>query len=786
MKLMSTEMSGGGSAGDVVEDAASARKRASVQQPQAAAPASSDASRSRSLQMTPAAQAAITRMEEDILRVVALAARTPRLHGKTKEPRASWQGLPRAVQLDDLALASTAKARPQPPRGEAPQTRPSSAPPSQEREGRGTGKLDDANPTKFREPEPAKAKSPPFAPVIEIEKNERAELPVQKGGGGKPPPPSGGSGGGGGGSDGRPKMQERVSQPNFRQALALTVAKVKTNMLVVFVFTIAMNVLVLAVPIYLFQIADRVLTSRSVDTLVMLTLITAGAIVGQVLLDVFRRRILMRTASEIETRLSSPILSAAARSALGGSGRDYQVLGDLQHIRNFVTGGTLLAMLDAPLAPIFILAVFLVHPHLGFIVCTSIVLLMAVAFINRQITAKPFAEANAHLTMANLNLESLSRNSQIINALGMIPEAVRMWGRANANSLRHQVTAQDRNVFFTGVSKGVRLFAQIAMLGWGAHLALDGRLTGGMVIASSIIASRALAPVEGTIEGWRTYIQSRAAYDRIAALLRTSPLNVERLRLPQPTGRLDVERVLFVPPPNKRVILNGVTFSLEPGETLAIIGDSGAGKSTLGKMLVGSIVPTAGSVRLDLMELKNWDPRQLGENIGYLPQDIQLFPASIKANIARMREDVTDEMIFEAASLAGVHKLIASLPQGYETMIAGDGAPLSGGQKQRIGLARAFFGNPRLVILDEPNSNLDTAGEQALAQAIEKAKTVGTTVIAITQRTALLRCVDKIMVMKDGTVQAIGERQAMLQALAGPKKPGPGGAPGGEVRGDQA
>jgi ATP-binding cassette subfamily C protein len=568
-------------------------------------------------------------------------------------------------------------------------------------------------------------------------------------------------------------LHQKQRSVNFRLALTEAQSVVRRNVAVVFAFTLATNVLVLAVPIYLFQISDRVLTSRSLDTLLMLTGIVAAAVIAQSVLDVFRRMVLMRTAAEIETRLGSPILSAASRSALGGSGKDYQVLGDLQHIRSFITGPTLVAMLDAPLAPIFMLAVWMVHPHLGAIVVSAVAVLLVVAWLNKRATAQPFAEASGYTARSNMTLDALSRNSQIINALGMIPEVVRMWGRDNAASLGSQVKAQDLNVMYTGISKAARLLTQVTMLGWGAYLSLQHELTGGMVIASSIIASRALSPVEGTIEGWRQYVQSKTAYARIVQLLLGSPLNVERLRLPRPQGRLDVERVLYVPSPSKKVILNGISFSLEPGEALGIIGSSGAGKSTIGRMLVGSIVPTAGSVRLDLMDLKNWDPRQLGESIGYLPQDVQLFPATIKANIARMREDATDEEIFEAASLADVHELVASFPQGYETPISADGSPLSGGQKQRIGLARAFFGNPRLVVLDEPNSNLDTAGEMALAAAMTRAKKLGTTIVAITQRQSLLQCVDKIMVVEKGAVAAVGERDKMLAALAGRRRQEP-------------
>jgi ATP-binding cassette subfamily C protein len=253
----------------------------------------------------------------------------------------------------------------------------------------------------------------------------------------------------------------------------------------------------------------------------------------------------------------------------------------------------------------------------------------------------------------------------------------------------------------------------------------------------------------------------------VQALLQSSPLNLDRLKLPNPKGRLDVERILYVPPPNKKVILNGISFSLEPGDSLAIVGASGSGKSTLARMLVGSISPTAGTVRLDRMEQRNWDPRQFGASVGYLPQDTQLFPASIKANIARMQDDATDEAVFEAAEIADIHEMIAQFAHGYETQIGIDGSPLSGGQKQRLGLARAFFGNPRLVVLDEPNSNLDTIGENALARAFERAKARGMTVVAVTQRPALLRSVDKIMMIKDGAVQAIGTRDEILPLIVG-------------------
>jgi ATP-binding cassette subfamily C protein len=508
----------------------------------------------------------------------------------------------------------------------------------------------------------------------------------------------------------------------------------------------------------------------------MLSVVVCGAVAAHVVVDMMRRFILMRVAVETESKLGAPVLSAAAKASQTGSNREFQLLGDLQHLRAFITGPVILMMMDVPVAPIYLLATFLIHPELGFIVTGTGACLFGIAVLNQKLTAVPFTQSNTFAMRANLAADAMARNSQVINAMGMIPEGVNIWGRETAASLKAQVSAQDRNIYMTALSKFIRLLTQVAILGWGAYLSLSDQITAGMVIAASIIGSRALAPVEGTIEGWRNFVQARAAYGRIKTLLQNSPLNFERLRLPRPEGLLTVERVLYVPPPNKKVILNGISFELRPGESLAIVGASGSGKSTLGRMLVGSIMPTAGNVRLDRMDLRNWDPRQFGQSVGYLPQDVQLFPASIKANIARMREDVSDEMIYEAAELANVHEMISHFQYGYETQVLVDGSPLSGGQKQRIGLARAFFGDPRLVVLDEPNSNLDGPGEVALSNALLRAKRKGITVVAITQRPALLQSVDKIMIINSGTAQAIGSRDDIMPLLAG-RRDGPDGEP---------
>ena len=638
----------------------------------------------------------------------------------------------------------------------------------------GAPKAEPASP-KTPEPEPPAERSAPAEQVdapkadardtsqLGVTIEGKANEPILK----KDPTPSKSQAGGGGGSGGGAgrHFHRRSGPQDFEAALKTGTAAVRRNMMFVLLLTFATNALILAIPVYLFQISDRVLTSRSVDTLIMLTVVIAGAVIFQSIFDAIRRFVLMRTAVEVAARMGAPVLSAAAHASLHGTGREYQTLGDLQQLRSFLTSGTLLSFLDVPFAPLFILAIYFVHPHLGTIVVVTALVLFVIALINQKVTSRPFAEANLAQSKANQHLDSMSRNSQIINALAMIPEAVSIWGRDTAQSLTAQVRAQDRNIVSASISRACRLLTQIAMLGWGAFLAIDGQITGGMVIAASIIAGRALAPVEGAIEGWNAFLLSRASYGRIVQLLKGSRLQFERLRLPQPEGRLDVERLLYVPGGTKQVILNGLSFSLNPGETLAVIGNSGAGKTTLGKMLVGSILPTSGNVRLDLMDLRNWDPRQLGENIGYLPQDVQLFPGTIKDNIGRMRQDASDEAIHKAATLADVHDMIASLPHGYETIVSADGSPLSGGQKQRIGLARAFFGDPRLVVLDEPNSNLDVAGDKALANAIEHARAHNITVVVITQKPALLKSVDKIMLLANGTISLFGTRDQVLERL---------------------
>lgn len=541
----------------------------------------------------------------------------------------------------------------------------------------------------------------------------------------------------------------------------------RRNFTLVATFSVVVNLLMLTVPIYLFQLSDRVLTSRSVDTLLMLTMLAATFLGALSLVDIFRRQILGALATRMETLLGGPLLAAAIGSPQAADGSAMQTIRSLHQVRNFISSPTMLLLFDAPLAPLYFAAVFLINAQLGVVALVAGMVLMGIAILNQRLTSETLARAGAHATKADARVEALARNAQVINAMGMLHESILHWGREHARALSSQSAALNSNFWISGASKFFRLLTQVAVLGWGAYLALEGEITGGMMIAASIIASRALQPLEGMIEGWRSVVQTRAAYARVVTAIDAFQNEKERLRLPKPDGRILADRLLYIPPGRKEPVLNGVSFVLEPGGSLAIVGPSGSGKSTLARMLVGCLTPTAGNVRLDGTELRNWDRRLFGTYTGYLPQEVELFPGTIRENVCRMRSDLSDEMVFEAAQVAGVHEMICSLPDGYETVLEGSGAPLSGGQKQRIGLARALFGNPSMIVLDEPNSNLDAAGEKALTETLARAKQKGVTVIVITQRPMLLNSVDRVLVLRAGRMEGLGPPSEVLYRVVG-------------------
>jgi ATP-binding cassette subfamily C protein len=560
----------------------------------------------------------------------------------------------------------------------------------------------------------------------------------------------------------------------------------RSTFITVGLFSAFVNLLMLTMPIYLFQISDRVLTSRSMETLGMLSLLAICLIVVLSLLDTLRRQVLGRLATRMETVLGGSVLASIVTTAPVSDGGNVQPLRSLHQVRGFIASPTMLILFDAPMAPLYFAAVFLIHRDLGVIVLGAGIALMAIALINQRATSARLGQAGRHASMADAQADALARNAQVINAMGMLDEGVLQWGREQARALSVQIAALDRSFWISGVSRFLRLAAQIAVLGWGAYLALEGNLTGGMMIAASIIAGRALQPLEGMIEGWRNLIYTRAAYQSVRTAVEALQSEKPRLRLPRPQGRLTVDKLLYLPPGTREPVLNGISFELQPGESLAIVGPSGSGKSTLARILVGCLFPTAGKVRLDATELRNWDRRQFGEFTGYLPQEVELFPGSIKDNVCRMRDNLADAAIYDAAMLAGVHDMICHLPSGYESVLERNGAPLSGGQKQRIALARTFFGAPSVVVLDEPNSNLDAAGEQALTDALLRAKQKGITIVVITQRPALLNIVDKVLILRGGRAEAFGAPRDVLRRLLhnGAAPPQPQSASGSQAHGN--
>lgn len=558
---------------------------------------------------------------------------------------------------------------------------------------------------------------------------------------------------------------ERTSGGPAADAIAEWREVSRKNLTSVAVFSAFVSFLMLTMPIYLFQISDRVLVSHSFDTLLMLSFVAVGLIGVLSLVDTIRRQILSRLATRMEVILGGPLVASIVGLAPATDSGNVLPLRSLHQVRSFVSSGTMLVLFDAPLTPVYFAAIFLIHPHLGYLVLLSGLALLAVAVLNQRLTAAPLASAGAHGSKAEAQAEALARNAQVINAMGMLNESVMQWGRDQAAALTAQTNAQDRSVWISGLSRFARLITQILILGWGAHLALKGELTGGMMIAASIVAGRALQPLEGMIEGWRTVVQARASYKRVMTALEALTNEKPRLRLPKPKGHLIADKLLYLPAGSKEPVLNGVSFELQPGESMAVVGPSGSGKSTLARILVGCLLPTAGKVRLDLTELRNWDRRQFGEYTGFLPQEVELFPGTIRENVCRMRADLPDEAVYRAAQLTSVHEMICHLSSGYETVLERSGAPLSGGQKQRIALARAFFGDPSLVVLDEPNSNLDAVGEQALTEALQRARQRGITVIVVTQRPALLNIVDKVLILRGGRVDAFGSPQDVLRRL---------------------
>jgi ATP-binding cassette subfamily C protein len=539
----------------------------------------------------------------------------------------------------------------------------------------------------------------------------------------------------------------------------------RRSLIAVGLFSIAINVLMLTVPLYMIQVFDRVLSSGSVDTLIMLSVVALGALVLFGIFDLLRNMILARTGAQLESALGGPLLAASIINRTKGDRTEAQSLRDLAQLRAFLSGPVVVSMFDVPVIPFYVLVVFLIHPSLGAMMTAGAVVLFLLAIANQMVSKTPLDVQNRHAMAALSTAQSLVRNAEVIHAMSMFPQSVAAWGRENAQSVRAMITASNRSAFMQSLSKVFRLCLQIGLLGYGAWLVLQHELTAGMIFAATLVGARALAPVESAISGWQAFVQARAAHKRVQATLRTAGDFTPRAALPEPRGEIAAERLAYVPRPGAKPVLKGLSFRIAAGEMVGVVGPTGAGKSTLARLLVGAMPPTSGTVRLDGGDLANWDRDQLGAHVGYLPQDVELFPGSIADNIARLDPEASTDGVIEAAKLANVHDLIMRLPEGYETMIDPAGFELSGGQRQRIALARAFFGAPCFIVLDEPNASLDADGEYALMQALVAAKERGVTTIVIAHRPSLVEVVDRILVLREGGIEMYGPRADVLSKI---------------------
>lgn len=533
-------------------------------------------------------------------------------------------------------------------------------------------------------------------------------------------------------------------------------------------FSACLNILMLSVPLYMMQIYDRVLATRNVDTLLALTVMVAAALLILGLLDALRGRILARAGGWLDQELGGLVLSGAVVDALrAGGGVSAQGLRDLAKVRGYVGGSGVLPLFDAPWAPVFIAIIFLIHPVLGWIAMGGAVMLFTCALLNDWTTRKKLTEANHASARALNTADAAIRNADAIVAMGMLPNLVRRWRDMGARGQALSSSAMDASGSISAIAKVARFGLQVAMLGVGAYLVILHEMTPGAMIAAAIILARGLAPMEQLINSWRFFTDARVSYQRLKTLVARTPDESERTTLPDPSGRLDIEQVSYIPPGVHEPVIRGASFRLDGGEALGMVGPSGAGKTTLVRLIIGSLTPTAGCVRLDGADVRIWPDEDRGRHVGYLPQNIELFAGAVRDNIARLGR-AKDEDVVAAAQLAGAHEMILRLPNGYDTPIGAGGVPISGGQHQRIGLARAVFGNPALLVLDEPNAHLDAEGEQALLQAVVRMRERGTTVILIAQRAGAMAQMDKILVLREGMVSAFGGRDEIFKMLGQP------------------
>ena len=537
-------------------------------------------------------------------------------------------------------------------------------------------------------------------------------------------------------------------------------------------FSFFINALMLVPTFYMLQVYGRVITSGSLTTLTMLTLIMTGLVITLGCLEWTRSRIMVRVSNRLDMLLSRQVYKASFKRALESGGMDAsaQPLNDLTGLRQFLSGNGLFAFFDAPWLPIYIAVMFMFHPWFGWVATGSALLLLLLAFVNERLTGPTLAQANKEHIGASLYTTKNLRNAEVIESMGMLETLMDRWWTRQKNVLLLQSRASDKGAMISTLSRSFRILVQSLILGLGAYLAVDHQVGAGLVFAGSVLLGRALAPIDLIIGSWKGFIAARSQYARLNAILASQQAQPERMSLPAPKGDVQVENLTVAAPGSNIAIIKNISFSVPAGCVVGIIGPSAAGKSTLARALLGIWAPLQGVVRLDGADISAWDKHELGPHIGYLPQDIELFEGSVSDNIARFTR-VDSEKVILAATTAGVHDMILLLPDGYDTVIGGDGVVLSGGQRQRIGLARALYGSPRLIILDEPNSNLDEVGDRALIAALHRIRLSGATLFVITHRTNIVSQLDRLMVMSNGGLSLFGPRELVLTELNAQQAP---------------
>lgn len=539
----------------------------------------------------------------------------------------------------------------------------------------------------------------------------------------------------------------------------------KGTMIIIAFFSFFANILQLTIPLYMLQIYDRVLPSQSSDTLLFLSILAAFALIILGLTEMVRQILATRAAAKLDSVLANDVMERVIHEGHKTNGNT-QPLRDLQGVRNLVSSKVLFGVIDFPFSLIFIGCLYLVHPSLFWLTIGGALILLVVAILNLKFTEKSSAEQNQATVIAHQQSEFFARNADSIIAMGMMKDVVAAWGNWNANALVAADKSANRNSIFGGLSRTIRFGIQAAMLGYGAYLVQQGEITAGMIFASSIISGRALQPIDMVINSWPQLNAGRRSWSKVKEFVANTERREKYTQIAPPKGELVAENISQPNPIDhkKPPILKGVSFKLPAGKSVAVIGPSGSGKSTLARIIIGAYKPFAGDIRIDGNNINNWDPQDLGLHVGYLAQDVELLPGTIAQNISRFRHNVKDEDIRLAAEMAHVEDLIKKMPHGYDTPIGPGGVLVSGGEKQRIGLARAFFGNPKILVLDEPNSSLDRIGENALLRSLIQAKKNNITVFLVTQRDSVIRVVDNIMRMNEGQIVDYGSSDEVINA----------------------